>query len=282
MTCPLCNAKSQKFRIVDTVQYFECRLCEFIFADPHVLDSIDSGTPLRAYDSDYWKDELTSARERAFGSSLARAAEAILYASRPIQRFVDICCGPGYLLDALNVQLPHASQRFFGIERYPPPPEFRSSHPNYFIGELAALTSEKFQCGVCIEVLEHLTPRMARKLALDLRDISDPDALYVFNTGLVSFVKDENLSYIDPYRRGHITIWSVPAVRRVFEPAGFSVLQIPGKTWAFAIQLGATSEREDIRDRTWISPPENQNLLSDPVTGSIMRILGRESAWAYR
>jgi hypothetical protein len=282
MICPLCNAKSRQFHVVDTIKYFECRSCEFIFADPRVLNSIDSGTPVRVYDSVYWKDELASARERAFGSSLARAAEAILYASRPVERFVDICCGPGYLLDALDIHLPHASQRFYGVERYPPPPEFRTTHPNYLMGEIDALAPKKFQCGVCIEVLEHLTPRMAQKLAADLHAISDPEALYLFNTGLVSYVKSEDLGYIDPHKRGHITVWSVLAARRIFEPAGFSVLQIPGKSWAFAIQLGSVSTQEDIRDRTWTSPSENQALLSDPKMGSVMHILGRESAWAYR
>ena len=242
MMCPLCAAGSELFRVVDTISYYECSACEFIFADPSLLDSIDSGKAARIYDSSYWEAELVSARDRAFGASLARAAEAILYTRPPISRFIDICSGPGYLLDALERHLPHATHRFFGVERYPPPLEFRTSHPNYCVGDLASLAPGKFQSGVCIEVLEHLTPKMARNLAGDLSGISDQDALYVFNTGLVPFVKKEDPDYLDPFHRGHITVWSVRAARHIFEPAGFSVLQIPGKTWAFAVQFGKASK----------------------------------------
>jgi hypothetical protein len=281
MKCPLCAVRTPLFRVVESVNYFECATCEFIFADPDLLDSIDSGKPLRVYDSSYWQAELASARERAFGGSLARAAEAVLYTRRPIESFLDVCCGPGYLLDALQLYLPQAASRFFGVELYPPPPQFRTTHPNYTVGELGSLAPRKFQSGVCVEVLEHLTPKMARNLAADLASISDPDGLYIFNTGLVSFVKKEEPSYLDPFRRGHITVWSVPAARQVFEPAGFSVMPIPGKAWAFAVQFGNVRSGEDIRDRIWTAPPENKALLTDPATGTVMYILGRESARAY-
>jgi hypothetical protein len=279
--CPLCATESRPFRVVDEVSYFECASCEFLFADQRLLDKADSGAALRVYDSSYWEMELASARDRAFGSSLARVAEVILYARRPISRFIDICSGPGYLLDALQLHLPHATERFFGVELYPPPQKFCSTHHNFSAGDLASLPA-RFQAGVCIEVLEHLTPQMARKLASDLARISDPEALYIFNTGLVSYVKNEDPSYLDPFQRGHITVWSVSAARRIFEPAGFSVIPIAGKTWAFAVEFqGKDSDPEHLLNRIWTPLPENKALLTDPTTGSVMYILGLESARAY-
>jgi len=280
--CPLCATNTRPFRVVDAVSYFEYASCDFIFADPSLLARADSGEALRPYDSSYWEKELPSARERAFGPSLARVAEAMLYARRPISRFLDICSGPGYLLDALRHHLPHAPETFFGVELYPPPQEFCSTHPNYSVGDLASLTG-KFQGGVCIEVLEHLTPSMARRLASDLARVSDPEAFYIFNTGLVSYVKEEDPGYLDPFQRGHITVWSVSAARRIFEPVGFSVLPIVGKTWAFAVefQRKEKSNSENLLNRIWTALPENKTLLTDPATGSIMYILGLESARAY-
>jgi hypothetical protein len=277
--CPLCAAASHPFRNVDAVTYFECTSCEFIFADTDLLDKADSGVALRAYDESYWTMEMASARERALGPSLARLAETLLYARRPIARFLDIYTGPGYLLDAVQRYLPHASERFFGVELYPPSQEFRTIHPNYCVGDLASLTG-KFQAGICIEVLEHLTPKMATKLAFELAAVSDPEALFLFNTGLVSYVKNEDPGYIDPFKRGHITCWSVPAARRIFEPAGFSVFPIPGKTWAFAVEF--QSHGGALVDRIWAPHAENKKILSDPVNGSLLYVLGLDTARAYK
>lgn len=280
--CPLCSSRSRVFRPVDGVTYFECADCEFIFADPKLLDKADSGEALREYDSSYWEKELASARDRSFGPALARVAETILYARRPIENFIDICSGPGYLLDALQLYLPNSAERFFGVELYPPAPEFRSKHPNYKVGGLDSLDST-FQAGVCIEVLEHLTPNMATKLASDLARVSDPEAFYLFNTGLVSYVKNEDPAYLDPYGRGHITCWSVSAARRIFEPVGFSVMPVPGKTWAFGVEFvnPSASQSANLTDRIWTALPENKSLLTDPLTGSLMYILGIDTARAY-
>lgn len=280
--CPLCEVSSTPYTIKDGVDYFECLDCDFIFADPALLACVDSGEPLRHYDGEYWGNELAAARQRSFGSSLARAAEALLYCSIPVERFVDIGSGPGYLLDALSTYLPSSRHRFYGVEKYPPPPEECSTHENYLCADLQDL-DVKFECGVCIEVLEHLTPSMAAKLATAIVAVSVPGSLFLFNTGLTDYVRHEDGAYLDPYRRGHITCWSVTAARKVFEREGFAVHALPGKTWAFVIertpvQVASTG---GIRDRIWSALEQNKAILSDPHMGSVMYLLGLESARAY-
>lgn len=279
--CPLCGVGSSHFTQIEGVDYFECKACDFIFAAPELLDRVDAGEPIRRYDEDYWNQELEAARQRSYGSSLARVAEAILLCRIPVERFVDIGTGPGYLLDALSAYLPKNRARFFGVEKFPPPEGERSRHENYLCCDLGDV-GMVFQCGTCVEVLEHLTPAMATGLARAMRAVSVPGALFLFNTGLTGYVKNEDPGYLDPFNRGHITCWSATAAARIFEPHGFVVHALPGRTWAFVVELPmGTVEQGNISDRIWSSPEENRGLLRDPQLGEVMYLLGRESVRAY-
>lgn len=280
--CLLCKKTAYSFSVVDGVQYFECVGCDFIFADPELIASIDQGTFSREYDNDYWLSELSSARERSFGSSLARLGEALLYCTIPVNRFIDIGTGPGYLLDAVSLYMPGNSSHFYGVEKFPPDFPYRSKHPNYLCMDLANV-GLTFECGLCVEVIEHLTPTMARSLAVSLRSVSVPGSLFLFNTGLTSYVRNEDPGYLDPYGRGHVTCWSVNAARQIFEPHGFLVKPISGKSWAFVVELNGDEYRQEIllENRIWSAEPSNIQLLHDPVMGSAMHILAMESARAY-
>lgn len=280
--CPLCEAAAPHYRDVEEVAYHACDVCDFIFADPVLLARIDQGLATREYDEHYWAAELASARQRSFGSSLARLAEALLYCTVPVERFIDIGTGPGYLLDAVARYLPHSAHRFYGVEKFPPLPQFQTESDNYLCSDLADV-GMTFQCGLCVEVLEHLTPSMARSIAAALADVSVAGSLYLFNTGLTEYVRNEDPGYLDPFFRGHVTCWSVTAARRVFEPFGFRVHALPGKSWAFIVEMPGSSPRADIpmADRIWSPLSENVNLLTSAEIGEVMYILGRESARAY-
>jgi hypothetical protein len=212
--CPLCGHHALFFIETHSVAYFECASCDFIFAERSVLADADRGEAIRRYDEAYWRMELGAVRDRCFGPCLGRVAETLLYVRRPVRRFLDIGTGAGTLLDALGAYLPHSKHVFHGVELYPPPEPFRSKHPNYRTGPLTQFT-ERFDAGCCIEVIEHLTPTMLSSLAGDLAMISEPGALYLFNTGLTAYVKAEDIEYICPVKRGHICIWSVAAARKI-------------------------------------------------------------------
>lgn len=280
ISCPVCSKDSRAFRVIDGVKYLECRSCDFIFADPKLLQEVDDGNAPRRYDNDYWVNEIAAARERSFGSSLARSAEALLYCQIPVNKFVDIGTGPGYLLDALSTYLPSHRSRFYGVEKFPPRIEERSKHENYLCADLRDVDI-KFECGVCIEVIEHLTPKMAENLASAVASVSVPGSLFLFNTGLTDYVRHENPDYLDPYGRGHITCWSVKSVEMIFGKYGFTVNPLRGKAWAFVIERLPAAANVALADRIWSAPPQNAALLSDPAMGDVMYILGRESARAY-
>src|SRR3954468_8594008 len=96
--CPLCSGPAPLFHVVAGVQYFDCQACDFIFAETNVLAAVDRGEPIRKYDDAYWRTESAAAEERSFGCALARVAETLLYARRPVERFLDIGTGTGRLL----------------------------------------------------------------------------------------------------------------------------------------------------------------------------------------
>ena len=100
--CAICEGYGTPWQLIEGYQYFRCQACDSIYIDPEWLGHIDGGKALRTYDETYWRSELRSSRERSFGSSIARVAESILFARRPIEKYLDIGSGPGYLLDALS------------------------------------------------------------------------------------------------------------------------------------------------------------------------------------
>ena len=281
MLCPICDSDGLQFyKKIEEFNYYECQHCESLMIDPEVLESIDQGrTITRDYDDNYWKSELAAAKERSFSSSLARVAELYLYASKPINKFVDIGTGPGFLLDALSEFLPVSSSKFFGCELFPP--SVYSQHPNYFVGSLGDMPHQ-FDAGVCVEVVEHLTPNMLRKLATDLAAKSTPNSIFLFNTGLPSFVKNHDPGYLDPTIRGHIVSYGIEGLKTIFNPLGFEITQIDGKEWAFLAEYAPTEIYSSTEVRIWKACPENVRVLQDRIRGNLLWVLGLDTARAYR
>ncbi len=282
-TCPCCGSlETQQIRKVEGYDYFQCLACESLFLDTKFLAQIDSGLSLVKYEEGYWKMELDSAKQRSYGAALARMAEAIYYCKRPIKKFLDIGTGPGYFLDAIAKYLPDNHDIFYGVELFPPEIQYRTNSKNYIIGDLGDL-KDKFDCGICIEVIEHLTPKTLTGLLKKLAEASNPGALYIFNTGMPDYVLHEDINYLDPVRRGHLVSYSLKAMSFIAGRFGFTARPITGKTWAFVLELTGTAHApaEDIRDRIWNASAENLNILTDQNMGDILKILGRESSRAY-
>jgi hypothetical protein len=271
-----------QFRSVDGVDYFECKACQSIFADPDFI--ADYNLKESIYDANYWKTECESARERSYGSSLNRVAELFLYARKPINKFLDIGSGPGYLLDAISVVIPRYSESFYGIELFPPPLEFQTSHKNYKIGSLQSL-HEKFDGGCCIEVIEHLSPDVLMRLIDQLAIVSNPGAIYYINSAQPSFVRNVDPGYLDPHVRGHICSYSLVALEKIFSAAGFTVIPLPGRDWAFLVEFGkhddASKNIETLMARVWNPVISNVNMLKNNGFGPFMYTVGVESARCY-
>jgi hypothetical protein len=280
--CPVCdNEDIVLFKQVNEYTYFECNNCSLIFISPDILERMDQGESIFKYNSGYWKDELFAARERSWGSSLARIAELFLYARIPVKKFIDIGSGPGFLLDALSYQLPSANNVFYANELFPPASNECTSNKNYHRGNFVELGFE-FEAGCCVEVIEHISPLMLKTMMSQLAEKSKPNSIYIFNTGLVEFVKNEDPTYLDPLVRGHIVSWSIPALQTLLEPLGFQILSIPGKSWAFIAEYKPDHVfTNPLNERIWYALPENIEILKDKKTGDLMYILGLETARAY-
>jgi SAM-dependent methyltransferase len=253
-----------------------------LFIDEEYLKEIDAGFNIVKYEEGYWREELESAWQRSYGPALARIAEAIYYCRIPIIRFLDIGTGPGYVLDAIAKLLPDNADIFYGVEKFPPETQFRTKSKNYIVGDLGDLT-EKFDCGICMEVIEHLTPNMLTDIFKKLAKVSNPNALYIFNTGMPEYVLNEDMDYLDPTRRGHLVSYSLKAIDLLAGKFGFSTHEIPRNTWAFALEYSGKSEPspQAIGERIWTALEYNLNILTDKNMGSVLKVLGLETSRAY-
>jgi hypothetical protein len=281
IACLVCSkTAAEPYRDVQDVHFFKCAACGSLFADPDFIRRVEAGE-ITNYQSAYWDSEIRAAEDRSYGGSLLRVAETFRLCRIPIDRFIDIGTGTGSLLDALGTLVPELSDHFWGVEAFPPDDARRSRHPNYRVGTLADIDG-RFEAGTCIEVIEHLSPEMLRSLAKSLAERAAPGALFFFNSAQPSFVETHDPDYLDPLGRGHIVSYSIAGLRQLFEPSGFSIIELPGRDWAFLAEYGSSGvEEHDPFHRLWYPVPENMDLLGRARLGPLMIGMGLESARCY-
>lgn len=257
--CPVCESGvSSLHAMVDGHGYYTCAECDSIHIQPQVLADMDAGIALVGeYADEYWQQEKAAALERAEGVALCRAGEAILYCRRPVRRFLDIGAGPGFLLRKLQELIDPAAEIFHGVEKFPPP--YASRGPNFHEGGIETLR-DSFDAGVCIEVVEHLTPRMLEAMVAGIAAVSSPGSFWLFNTGMPDYVRDEDPHYLDPLRRGHVVSYSLKALTAMFARHGLRVGALPGKSFAFFAEYEAP-EDPTFEIRIYQPLPENTALL---------------------
>ena len=259
VACPVClHGASAHFRNVDGHDYFACTACGSIHIAPAVLAMLDDGGSLVGdYTEEYWEQERVGAIERAEGMSLCRAGEAILYCRRPVRRFLDVGAGPGFLLGALQKLLDPDAAIFHAVEKYPPPYAIKGQ--NFHVGDIHGMDGT-FDAGVCIEVIEHLTPAMLDALIHGMAAVSVPGSLWLFNTGMPDYVRDEDPAYLDPIRRGHIVSYSLSGIAPYFERHGFVTRTLPGRSFGFFVEY-QPAESPEYEARFCAPLPENRQLL---------------------
>jgi hypothetical protein len=91
------------------------------------------------------------------------------------------------------------------------------------------------------------------------------------------YVVNEDPGYLDPYRRGHIVAYSIEGVRAIFEPHGFRVHQLPGKSFAFAAEYQSSADCS-YDDRIYRPLPGNLALLQ---RNPLLYLAAFESARTY-
>ncbi len=268
--CLICSSSS--YLVSFNEEFAECKECDFIFWKKGLPEG--SSNPSR-YDEKYWNVELESALDRAWGVAVARASEVILLAKRPVVKFLDIGTGSGHFLDAMNHFLPNRDITFVGVEKYPPVVEHRSKNSGYTHGWLDMFLDQEFDAGICIEVIEHLTVNQVNDLFRLLSLKSKEGAIFLFNTGLTAYVKDEDPGYLDPLVRGHISIWSVKAISRLVSKYGWQIYEIPNRKWAFIAEKSNLRE-ENLISRIWNPLHQNLASLEGVNQSNLLQILGRD------
>lgn len=193
---------------------------------------------------------------------------------------LDIGEGTGLLLDAISLYLPDHILYFHSIKKYPSEDRYRTANKNFHTCSYSELEMQ-FQAGICMEVIEHLTPKMLVDMFGDIAMVSSDGAIYLINTGMPKYVREQDSAYLDPFVRGHIISYSIEGIRVLLEPLGYRVFPIRGKDWAFCIEYHSDKNDEDITERIWKALPENIALLQDSKMGNVLQILGRESVNAY-
>jgi hypothetical protein len=165
---------------------------------------------------------------------------------------------------------------FLGVEMFPPEIEFQTNHPGYRIGWLDQFDDESIDGGICIEVLEHLRPSEVKDLFSLLFIKASTGATFIFNTGLTEYVKNEDLAYLDPSVRGHISIWSISALRKLLGDVGWTFSAIPNRSWAFLAEKCPVANM-DLSSRVWNPLPENVKALCGSSNSQLLYLLGRDS-----
>ncbi len=257
--CPVCEeGRAAPHAEVDGHDYFECRACGSLFVDPDVLAAMDRGeSSVGCYAGEYWEQERKAALERAHGIGLVLSGEAILYCRRPVERFLDVGAGAGELLRQLQQLLDPEGAIFHGVEKFPP--DWAARLPGFHHGDVGALEG-RYDAGVCIEVVEHLTPAMLDAIVAGLARLSNPGAFWIFNTGMPAYVKQEDPGYLDPLRRGHVVSYSVEGLAKRFAAHGFHIGALPGRSFAFYAEY--RREADLAFDTRFYQPlPANRALL---------------------
>jgi hypothetical protein len=283
--CQVCKSGSLSeapLIVKEGVPFHQCENCESILVPDNFRYDTDQS---QKYDIAYWEAEKEASRERSFGSSICRIAETFLYCRIAIDNFLDIGCGPGFTLDAMETMLPRYANIFTGIELNPPPPRFRSKSRNYTIGSVCDLRSI-FQAGICIEVIEHLPPQVLEVLVSQLASRSEQGSLYYFNSSQPEKVIRDDYEYLDPYRRGHIASYSIKGLSKLFAQHGFSIIPLFGRDWAFLAEYQPDQSlrietAEQLLKRIWSPNEVNVNVLKNGGFGPLMHTIGIESARCY-
>jgi hypothetical protein len=277
VNCPIClSLKYIHFFLESNVgNFYECASCDFIFFINDIAHASSIGNSIN-YEDLYSAEELLAAKNRAFGVSIARAAEVFVLARKPIKNFLDIGTGPGFFLDAILKYLPDSDASFLGVEMFPPESQFRTNHLGFRTGWLDQFDDESIDGGICIEVLEHLSASEVKDLFSLLFIKATNGATFMFNTGLTEYVKNEDMAYLDPTLRGHISIWSVNALRKLVRDEGWTFSSIPNRSWAFLAEKCPESQ-VDLSTRVWSPVPENIKALSGSSNSQLLYLLGRDS-----
>ena len=86
-------------------------------------------------------------------------------------------------------------------------------------------------------------------------------------------MEHEDPGYLDPHGRGHVVSYSLAGAASIFAPAGFNVIELPGRAWAFLAEFGPRRpvDAEALIARLWHPVAENVSMLRSARFGELIR-----------
>jgi SAM-dependent methyltransferase len=212
--CPICQAGSEIALVKDGCDYRECQRCRFLF---HRKEQQPPGQfAAEFYDSRYWQMEEPEARRREQEDCFIRALELIYLSTIKVENVLDFGCGLGLTVGLLRDKLGLSAVGIDLSARFEPTEYLHRSE----LGELTRKYPPGFFDAIySIEVFEHLEDPV-RILRL-LSGLLKPGGKMLINTGTREYAAQYDPEYIDPTRRGHISIYSLESLKQLASTIGY-------------------------------------------------------------
>lgn len=223
-----------------SVEYRRCTKCSLLFCAPVKRE----GDRPFAYDEIYWEKEGAEALRREREDAFVRVLELIYVSSRPVKRILDFGCGYGETVKLLRNML---SIDAIGVDPYGVFEEREYLHRTDAGGLLARYGESSFDAIYSVEVFEHLEDPLS---AIEvLAGLLKPEGKLLINTGTQEFIErdDPKLGYIDPFVRGHITIYSLDSLSALASRVGLEARQLAGRTFEVLFSDPAAAGNEHPR-----------------------------------
>jgi SAM-dependent methyltransferase len=220
MHCSLCGGNTKPSRVYDGYQYHICPDCDFLFT-PYNPEKM-------TYSSDYWEMESAEAARREREDCCMRAAELIFLSKIKIEKILDFGCGLGITVNWLKEKF---SLDAYGIDKY------GQFAPSEYLFREDILTTKKLEAAsfdaiYSIEVVEHLPQDMILPVFRKLTDLLKPGGMMLINTGTLEYIEESgDTAYIDPAKRGHISIFSKKAFRKIADMLGLVHMPFWSRKW---------------------------------------------------
>jgi len=217
MQCPICGSASSPALVKDGCEYRLCGDCDFLFYRPERDDS--GAAILSFYDGHYWEMERSEALRREKEDCFNRAMELLYLSTIPVENMLDFGCGLGITVKLLREKL---GLNAVGVDLSAEFEESSFLHRCELEVMLGKYEPHFFDAIYSIEVFEHLADPN-RTLAL-LGKLLKPGGKILINTGTREYISkyDPGQTYVDPRRRGHISIYSLKSLARSAATIGYS------------------------------------------------------------
>ncbi|WP_350333030.1 class I SAM-dependent methyltransferase [Coralliovum pocilloporae] len=171
------------------VHYWRCIGCSYLFTR-----FFDHWTP-EDYARHIYNEAYLRADPPADGSRCRALSDALLNCLPRDCSFLDYGCGEGYVVERLR-------RAGYDAEGYDP-----------YFGDWADVPERRFDCILCVEVLEHLAEPLA--LPPILERLLKPGGTIILTTLLTDYATQSNNWYLSP-RNGHVGAHSEKSLAMLF------------------------------------------------------------------